>query len=129
MASLTVRLIFLVFTVLVVLLLGFSFQYSATAVNQEIERNLTQTSTLLQSLFDYKLGTMTTHQNSQAKSVTLQEFIEKNEQAQIDDYFFSVEKADLKIPQTFDLSLEITSYIGMMVTRYSLVLRVKNSNS
>ncbi|NOI66018.1 LuxQ periplasmic sensor domain-containing protein [Vibrio sp. 99-8-1] len=96
MASLTVRLIFLVFTVLVVLLLGFSFQYSATAVNQEIERNLTQTSTLLQSLFDYKLGTMTTHQNSQAKSVTLQEFIEKNEQAQIDDYFFSVEKADLK---------------------------------
>jgi len=96
MANLTVRLIFIVFTLLVVSLLGFSYQYSTTAVNQEIERNLTQTSTLLQSLFDYKLGTIKTHQNSQAESVTLQEFIELNKKAQIDDYFFSVEKADLK---------------------------------
>ena len=96
MASLTVRLIFLVFSVLVILLLGFSYQYSATAIKQEIERNLTQTSTLLQNLLDYKLGIMQTHQNSQVKSVTLQEFIDRGDRNQIDDYFFSVEKADLK---------------------------------
>lgn len=96
MANLTVRLIFLVFTVLIILLLSFSYQYSATAVNQEIKRNLIQSSTLLQSLFDYRLGTLTTYQNSQTQSATLQEFIERNETSQIDDYFLSVEKADLR---------------------------------
>ncbi|WP_413283241.1 LuxQ periplasmic sensor domain-containing protein [Vibrio sp. MA40-2] len=96
MASWTARLIFVVFTLLIALLLGFSYQFSSTAVNQEMKRNVTQTSALLQNLIDYRLGIMQSNQNSQTKSETLISHVEKNKFLQIDDYFLSIDQADLK---------------------------------
>ncbi|MFC1235358.1 LuxQ periplasmic sensor domain-containing protein [Vibrio sp. F74] len=96
MVNLTVRLIFVVFTLLIALLLGFSYQFSSTAVTQEIERNITQTASLLQNLIDYRLGTMQSNQNSQTNSVTLSNFVESEDISKIDDYFISIDQANLK---------------------------------
>ncbi|MDV7103445.1 LuxQ periplasmic sensor domain-containing protein [Vibrio sp. TH_r3] len=96
MASWTARLIFIVFTLLIALLLGFSYQFSSTAVNQEMKRNVRQTSALLQNLIDYRLGIMQSNQNSQTKSETLNNYVGKAQFDQIDDYFSSVDQADLK---------------------------------
>lgn len=96
MANLTARLIFVVFTLLIIMLLSFSYQFTSSAVTQEVERNLTQTEALLQNMLDYKLETMQTSQNSQAKSMTLHQYVQENVKAQIDDYFLSVDQANLK---------------------------------
>jgi len=96
MANLTIRLIFIVFTLLIALLLGFSYQFSSTAVTQEVERNVAQTAALLQNLVSYKLGTMRSNQNAQARSVTFNRYVELGDRHRIDDYFMSIDQADLK---------------------------------
>lgn len=95
MANLTVRLIFIVFSVLMITLLLFSYHYSSSAVNQEVERSLKQTESLIQNLFDYKLASMQALQNSQAKSATLLAYVSFDTKDGIDNYFIAAEKADL----------------------------------
>lgn len=96
MANLTARLIFIVFTLLIALLLGFSYQFSSTAVTQEIERNVTQTASLLQNLFDYRLGTMQSKQNSHTRSASLTQFIEFEKKAEVESYFSSIDQTNLR---------------------------------
>lgn len=96
MANLTVRLLFIVFSLLIALLLGFSYQFSSTAVTQEVERNVIQTSALLQNLVDYKLGTMRSNQNSHSRSVTFNQYVERDDKLRIDNYFSLIDQADLK---------------------------------
>ncbi|MDB1126178.1 LuxQ periplasmic sensor domain-containing protein [Vibrio algarum] len=101
MANLTARLIFIVFTLLIALLLGFSYQFSSTAVTQEIERNVTQTASLLQNLVDYRLGTMQSTQNGHTRSVTLTGFIESEAKSEIEDYFSSIDQTNLRSTPDF----------------------------
>jgi two-component system autoinducer 2 sensor kinase/phosphatase LuxQ len=101
MANLTVRLIFIVFSVLMATLLLFSYQYSSSAVNQEVERSLKQTASLIQNLFDYNLASMQALQNSQAKSATLLAYVTFNTKDGIDNYFIAAEKADLSSAPDF----------------------------
>jgi two-component system autoinducer 2 sensor kinase/phosphatase LuxQ len=97
LANLSVRLLLLVFSVLTALILLFNYQISAKAVNQEVLRNMQQTSSLLQHLFDTHLANGKNLQNNLANSVTLQQHLKKGEERLLDNYFLSLEKSDEKM--------------------------------
>ncbi|PWI32287.1 ATPase [Vibrio albus] len=97
LANLSLRLVFLVFSILTALILLFNYQISAKAVNQEVLRNMQQTSSLLQHLFDTHLSNGKNLQNNLANSVTLQQHLEKQEEALLDNYFLNLEKSDEKM--------------------------------
>ncbi|WP_375749750.1 LuxQ periplasmic sensor domain-containing protein [Vibrio sp. HN007] len=101
MANLTVRLLMMVFSVLMLVSLFFSYQFSTAAVNQEVERSLQQTSSLIQNLFDYKLASIQALQSSQSKASTLLGYVESGSVRKTDDYFVAAEKADLSSTPDF----------------------------
>jgi two-component system autoinducer 2 sensor kinase/phosphatase LuxQ len=101
MANLTTRLVIIVFSALIALLLGFSYKFSSTAVTQEIERNVTQTASLLQNLLDYRLGSLRSNQNSQSHSFTLSRIVKAEDRQRLENYFLSLDQADIKITPDF----------------------------
>ncbi|MDG3085219.1 LuxQ periplasmic sensor domain-containing protein [Vibrio hannami] len=101
MANLTVRLLIVVFSTLMALSLLFSYQFSTSAINQEVERNLQQTASLIQNLFDYKLGSVQALQDNQSKSATLLSYVESGSVRKTDDYFVASERAVLNSTPDF----------------------------
>ncbi|WED24224.1 ATP-binding protein [Vibrio sp. JC009] len=95
MANLVVRLIFIVFSILMIISLIFTFQYSSKAINYEVDRTLTQTASLVQNLFEHKLESIQGLQDTQAKSTTLLNYVKSEAIEQIEDYFVASEKADI----------------------------------
>ncbi|WP_241828120.1 LuxQ periplasmic sensor domain-containing protein, partial [Salinivibrio kushneri] len=61
-----------------------SYQLTLAGINQEITRTLTQTSRLLQNVFDSRLTSLQIHQNTNAASMTLQSMVANEDSAALD---------------------------------------------
>ncbi|ODP95773.1 hypothetical protein BZG05_02555 [Salinivibrio kushneri] len=72
-----------------------SYQLTLAGINQEITRTLTQTSRLLQNVFDSRLTSLQIHQNTNAASMTLQSMVANEDSAALDDYFIEQEQQDV----------------------------------
>ncbi|PJC87363.1 ATPase [Vibrio sp. HA2012] len=94
LVNITVRSIFVVFSVLTAMILLFSYQISTRAVNQEMLRNMHQTSSLLQNLFDTHLAQGKHLQNNIAGNTALQQYLVRHEEKRLDGYFLHLEKTD-----------------------------------
>ncbi len=71
-----------------------SYQISSSMIAQEIDRTAQQTSTLIQSLFDFRLSLLKVHQDSSASNPDLlAEFIRRDDYA-IEAYFRGVDQLD-----------------------------------
>lgn len=94
LATLLIRFIILIFGVLMMGVVLFSYQWSSKIIQQEVERTSSQASSLIQHLFDYKLMTMQSHQDSNAMSLTLQNLLESGAERELDFFFLDVEQSD-----------------------------------
>ncbi|SIO02357.1 LuxQ periplasmic sensor domain-containing protein [Salinivibrio sp. ES.052] len=72
-----------------------SYQLTLAGINQEITRTLTQTSRLLQNVFDSRLTSLQIHQNTNAASMTLQSLVNSEDSYALDDYFIEQEQQDV----------------------------------
>jgi|GEM_PF-676194 len=94
LASLLIRFVTLIFGVLMMGVVLQSYQLSSKIIQQEVDRTAAQASNLLQHLFDYKLMTMQSHQDSNAMSVTLQKLLKTPKSRELDFFFLDVEQSD-----------------------------------
>ncbi|MDN3678787.1 LuxQ periplasmic sensor domain-containing protein [Vibrio tapetis subsp. quintayensis] len=94
LATLLIRFIILIFGILMMGVVLFSYQWSSKIIQQEVERTSSQASSLIQHLFDYKLMTMQSHQDSNAMSLTLQNLLENGAERELDFFFLDVEQSD-----------------------------------
>ncbi len=81
--------------ILIVAVLFQSYQISSRLIAQEVMRTSKQTSSLIQSLFDFRLSTLEIHQDSSAKSVTLVQVLHDRVPQQLDEYFLTVDQLEL----------------------------------
>ncbi|USD68017.1 LuxQ periplasmic sensor domain-containing protein [Vibrio sp. SCSIO 43136] len=112
LASVLVRIFVAAIAVLMVGLVFQTYQVSSNIVKEEVQRTSAQTSTLLQSVFDYKLITMQSQQDSTSSSVTLQSLFLEGKTRNLDFFFLDVEQSEpLNSPDfrfiTKDNSLDI----------------------
>ncbi len=81
--------------ILIVAVLFQSYQISSRLITQEVMRTSKQTSSLIQSLFNFRLSTLEIHQDSSAKSVTLVQALHSRISQQLDEYFQTVDQLEL----------------------------------
>ncbi|WP_417870456.1 quorum-sensing autoinducer 2 sensor kinase/phosphatase LuxQ [Vibrio furnissii] len=72
-----------------------SYQISSRLISQEVARTSTQTSSLIQNLFNYRLATLQIHQDSSAKNASLIQALNSDSGAALDQYFLSVDQLEL----------------------------------
>ncbi|MBD0787165.1 response regulator [Vibrio sp. Y2-5] len=72
-----------------------SYQISSRLIAQEVMRTSKQTSSLIQSLFDFRLATLQIHQDSSAKNTTLVQAIHSGKEEELDQYFLTVDQLEL----------------------------------
>lgn len=96
LVTLISQIVTLVICILTVGVLVQSFQFSNRIIKQEVNRTLQQTSSLIQSLFDYRLAALQIHQDSNAKSDTLVEFFSKGDKESIGYYFLGLDQSEPK---------------------------------
>nr|WP_165314214.1 quorum-sensing autoinducer 2 sensor kinase/phosphatase LuxQ [Vibrio ziniensis]QIH44563.1 response regulator [Vibrio ziniensis] len=72
-----------------------SYQISSRLISQEVVRTSKQTSSLIQSLFDFRLATLQIHQDSSAKNSTLVQAIHSGKEVELDQYFLTVDQLEL----------------------------------
>ncbi len=82
--------------ILIVAVLFQSYQISSRLIAQEVMRTSKQTSSLIQSLFDFRLSTLEIHQDSSAKSVTLVQVLHSRVSQELDEYFQTVDQLELQ---------------------------------
>ncbi|PMH43207.1 ATPase [Vibrio sp. 10N.286.49.B3] len=99
LAYLITRMMILVIIVLTSSILAQSYQQSSRIINQEVERTLQQTSSLIQTLFDYKLAALQINQDSNAKNDMILKFLKDKNKDKLDDFIFSLDqKASNQVP-------------------------------
>jgi len=81
--------------ILIVAVLFQSYQISSRLITQEVMRTSRQTSSLIQSLFDFRLSTLEIHQDSSAKNITLVEVLHRRIAQELDEYFLAVDQLEL----------------------------------
>lgn len=72
-----------------------SYQISTRLISQEVARTSTQTSSLIQNLFNYRLATLQIHQDSSAKNASLIQALDSDSGHALDQYFLSVDQLEL----------------------------------
>lgn len=72
-----------------------SYQISSRLISQEVARSATQTSSLIQNLFNYRLATLQIHQDSSAKNTSFINALSSDSGAELDQYFLSVDQLEL----------------------------------
>ncbi|MFV0489635.1 MAG: LuxQ periplasmic sensor domain-containing protein, partial [Vibrio fluvialis] len=72
-----------------------SYQISSRLISQEVARTSTQTSSLIQNLFNYRLATLQIHQDSSAKNASLIQALHGDTNDALDQYFLSVDQLEL----------------------------------
>ncbi len=82
--------------ILIVAVLFQSYQISSRLIAQEVMRTSKQTSSLIQSLFDFRLSTLEIYQDSSAKSVTLVQVLHSRVSQELDQYFQTVDQFELQ---------------------------------
>ncbi|MFV0448156.1 MAG: quorum-sensing autoinducer 2 sensor kinase/phosphatase LuxQ [Vibrio sp.] len=80
---------------LIIMVLFQSYQISSRLIAQEMLRTSKQTSSLIQSLFDFRLATLQIHQDSSAKNATLVKAIHSGKEEELDQYFLTVDQLEL----------------------------------
>lgn len=80
---------------LIIMVLFQSYQISSRLIAQEVMRTSKQTSSLIQSLFDFRLATLQIHQDSSAKNATLVQAIHSGKEEELDQYFLTVDQLEL----------------------------------
>ncbi|QXC55944.1 response regulator [Vibrio mimicus] len=72
-----------------------SYQISSRLMAQEGQRTSVQTSSLIQSLFDFRLAALKIHQDSTAKNASLTSALASRQSNQLDEFFSSVDELEL----------------------------------
>ncbi|NOH82795.1 response regulator [Vibrio sp. 03-59-1] len=96
LVTLISQIVILVICILTLGVLVQSFQFSNRIIKQEVNRTLQQTSSLIQSLFDYRLAVLQIHQDSNAKSDTLVDFFVAGDEELLDYYFLGLDQREPK---------------------------------
>ncbi|ENM5733136.1 response regulator [Vibrio mimicus] len=81
--------------VLILSVLFQSYQISSRLMAQEGQRTSVQTSSLIQSLFDFRLAALKIHQDSTAKNVSLISALASRQSGRLDEFFSSVDELEL----------------------------------
>ncbi|WP_154139175.1 quorum-sensing autoinducer 2 sensor kinase/phosphatase LuxQ [Vibrio metoecus] len=81
--------------ILIVSVLFQSYQISSRLMAQEGQRTSVQTSSLIQSLFDFRLAALKIHQDSTAKNASLIRALDSRQASQLDEFFSSVDELEL----------------------------------
>jgi two-component system autoinducer 2 sensor kinase/phosphatase LuxQ len=89
------RAITLVISVLTFGVLFQSYQFSRQLIDQEVQRTASQTSSLIQGIFDFRLSLLQLHQDSNAMNIDLLHAVLSRSQKQINQYFHAVDQLDL----------------------------------
>lgn len=71
-----------------------SYQISSNLIEQEINRTAQQTSSLVQSLFDFRLSLLKVHQDSSATNPELLDALSQNDGYALEHYFRSIDQMD-----------------------------------
>lgn len=72
-----------------------SYQISSRLISQEVARSSTQTSSLIQNLFNYRLATLQIHQDSSTKNTSFIDALSLGSGSALDQYFLSVDQLEL----------------------------------
>ncbi|MGL5107864.1 MAG: quorum-sensing autoinducer 2 sensor kinase/phosphatase LuxQ [Vibrio ordalii] len=78
-----------------------SYQISSKIIAQEVQRTASQTSSLIQNLFNFRLSLLQVNQDSSAKNTGLVKAIRKGDNDSIDQFFFGVDQ--LEVTNTPDI--------------------------
>jgi len=81
--------------IIILIVLFQSYQISSRLISQEVMRTSKQTSSLIQSLFDFRLATLQIHQDSSAKNATLVQAMRSGAPQSLDQYFLTVDQLEL----------------------------------
>ncbi|EGR1858419.1 response regulator [Vibrio cholerae] len=94
-ASFITHAVVVVMGVLIVSVLFQSYQISSRLMAQEGQRTSVQTSSLIQSLFDFRLAALRIHQDSTAKNISLINALVSRDSSRLDAFFSSVDELEL----------------------------------
>lgn len=86
-ASFITHAVVVVMGVLIVSVLFQSYQISSRLMAQEGQRTSVQTSSLIQSLFDFRLAALRIHQDSTAKNISLINALVSRDSSRLDAFF------------------------------------------
>lgn len=115
-ASFITHAVVVVMGVLIVSVLFQSYQISSRLMAQEGQRTSVQTSSLIQSLFDFRLAALRIHQDSTAKNASLINALVSRDSSRLDEFFSSVDELELSNAPICVLSPVTTTSCGMMAT-------------
>lgn len=92
LGGLVFRSIFIVFTILIIVVIIHTYRLSMNMINQEVKRNLQQTSVIINNFFDHRLSILQIRQDTDAESLSQYEkYIELGNKDKIDNYFSGIE--------------------------------------
>ncbi|MEZ9190348.1 MULTISPECIES: quorum-sensing autoinducer 2 sensor kinase/phosphatase LuxQ [unclassified Vibrio] len=108
LARLITRIVILVIGVMALGVLIHNYETSSNIVQQETNRTVQQTSSLIQNMFDYRLSVLQIHQDSSSHSETLREYFDTGNDETLSYFFFGVDQRepdhapDLRFVSTHD---------------------------
>lgn len=92
LATLLTHSIFLTIGVLTLVMVLQNYQVNREVVAREVARTKTQTQSLVQEIFNFRLKALEIQQDSYSRSVSLTEGVKRQEQASIDRFFTSIDQ-------------------------------------
>lgn len=94
LAKLITRIIILVIGMMAIGVLVQNYQTSSKIIQQETNRTVKQTSSLIQNMFDYRLSVLQLHQDSSSNSEALTNFFTLQDQDALSYYFFGIDQKE-----------------------------------
>ncbi len=101
LATLITRSVFIIVSVLTLMLLFQNYQVSKQIVSLEVARSTLQTSSLLQSIFNFKLTSLEIQQDSYTRSNVLVSAISDSHLSQLDSFFEGIDNMDPALAPDF----------------------------
>lgn len=91
LADLIFRAIFTIFSILTVGITIHTYQLSINTINEEVKRNLQQTSSLITNYLNHRLAILQIRQDTDAGSLGIQDYNEKDRILSLERYFSDIE--------------------------------------
>ncbi|MGR6860962.1 LuxQ periplasmic sensor domain-containing protein [Aliivibrio salmonicida] len=92
LADLIFRAIFIIFSILTVGITIHTYQLSINTINEEVKRNLQQTSSLITNYLNHRLSTLQIRQDTDAGSLGIQDNDSKDHIKSLENYFSDIEE-------------------------------------
>eukprot|EP00487_Bulimina_marginata_P009101 TRINITY_DN343_c0_g1_i2.p1 TRINITY_DN343_c0_g1~~TRINITY_DN343_c0_g1_i2.p1 ORF type:complete len:108 (+),score=1.11 TRINITY_DN343_c0_g1_i2:151-474(+) len=92
LVKLITRILILVIGLMAIGVLFQNYQTSSKIIQQETNRTVKQTSSLIQNMFDYRLSVLQLHQDNSSKNDALLHFLTTEDQEALSYYFFSIDQ-------------------------------------